>query len=303
MVNKDGLLEDSDLESEAQDDQGSQSEYLTPGGRRETLRRAFGDSYRSDSDSDSDEEGQGGQGSVHDEQASLGGQSDLRDPQDNPEMRPRYPPGPQVHFDTREPRGKALYYRRVANPIEFIKDPRKRQASSEVLDAFSGPPKKRDPNHVKLKGTGWAMAQRVFSPSVEWPTKEVNTFIVKHLTLVPEQKKELECDLVQESFLKDYEKVPGYKSSFEYKNKQFASIRMQRTSLVPLFKLVDELTQVKRDMDDTLDGCEAGVAGKDDPSSDFIGWGGSPSLHCFDLCRPTPKLTLGRNPRSCKWMI
>ena len=77
MVNKDGLLEDSDLESEVQDDQGSQSEYLTPGGRRETLRRAFGDSYRSDSDSDSDEEGKGGQGSVHDEQASLGGHSDL----------------------------------------------------------------------------------------------------------------------------------------------------------------------------------------------------------------------------------
>ena len=60
---------------------------------------------------------------------------------------------------------------------------------------------------------------------------------------------------------------PGYKSSFEYKNKQFASIRVQRTSLVPLFKLGDELTQVKRDMDDTLDGCGAGVADRDDPES------------------------------------
>ena len=174
MVNKYGLLEDSDLKSEAQDDQGSQSEYLTPGGRRETLKRAFGESYRdSESDSDSDESGQGGQGSVHDEQVSLGGHSDHRDPQDNPDLRPRYPPGPQVHFDTREPRGKALYSRRGANPIEFIKDPRKRQASSEVLDAFSGPPKKRDPNHVKLKGTGWAMAQRVFSPSVVWPKRMI----------------------------------------------------------------------------------------------------------------------------------
>ena len=90
MVNKDGLLEESDLESESQDGQGSQSEYFTPGGREETLKRAFGESYRdSDSDSDdSDEDGQGGQGSVHDEQGSLGGHSDHPDPQDNPYLRP-----------------------------------------------------------------------------------------------------------------------------------------------------------------------------------------------------------------------
>ena len=89
MVNKDGLLEDSDLESEVQDDQGSQSEYLTPGGRRETLRRAFGDSYRDSSSSD--EEGQGGQGSVIDEQTSLARQSDLRAPQDIMRCDPSFP--------------------------------------------------------------------------------------------------------------------------------------------------------------------------------------------------------------------
>ena len=57
----------------------------------------------------------------------------------------------------------------------------------------------------------------------------------KNLTLVPVQRKELESDLVQESFLKDYEKVPGYKASFEFKTKIFASMRFQRTSLVPLW--------------------------------------------------------------------
>ena len=73
--------------------------------------------------------------------------------------------------------------------------------------------------------------------------------MVKSLTLVSEQKKELESDLIQESLLKDFEKVPGYKASFEFKNKMFASMRSQRTSMVPLFKLGDEITKVKVQMD------------------------------------------------------
>ena len=35
-----------------------------------------------------------------------------------------------------------------------IKDSRKRKATDEVIEAFSGPPKKRDPSHIKLKETG-----------------------------------------------------------------------------------------------------------------------------------------------------
>ena len=90
MVNEDGLLEEEDLNSESLDGLGSQSEFFTPGGREEDLRRAFGEDYRdSDSDSDeSDDDGQGGQGSAHDEQDSLGGHPDHPDPQDNPDMRP-----------------------------------------------------------------------------------------------------------------------------------------------------------------------------------------------------------------------
>ena len=73
------------------------------------------------------------------------------------------------------------------------------------------------------------MAQRVFHPQAVWITKDANAFMSKNLTLVPEQRKELESDLVQESFLKDYERVPGYKASFKFKTKMFASMRSQRT--------------------------------------------------------------------------
>ena len=38
----------------------------------------------------------------------------------------------------------------------------------------------------------------------------------KHLTLIPEQRKELESDLVQENFLKDFEKNPSSKTCFEF---------------------------------------------------------------------------------------
>ena len=57
---------------------------------------------------------------------------------------------------------------------------------------------KHDPAHVKLREMGWAMAQRVFHPqeAERWPTKDANTFMNKHLTLVLEQMKELESDLV-----------------------------------------------------------------------------------------------------------
>ena len=114
------------------------------------------------------------------------------------------------------------------------------------------------------------MAQRVFHPPDVWLTKDANTFMTKNLTLILEQKRELESDLVQESFLKDFEKVPGYKASFEFKNKMFASMRSQRT-LVPLFKLGDVVTRVKMQVDDTLDSSGAVVILDDSPESGYSG--------------------------------
>ena len=118
-------------------------------------------------------------------------------------------------------------------------DSRKHKANQEVYTAFIGNPRKRDPSHVKLQEAGWAMAKRVFHPpeAERWPTKEANTFMAKNLTLVPEQKYELERDLIQEAFLKDFEKNPSYKAAFDFKTKMFTSMKSQRTSLVPLFRL------------------------------------------------------------------
>ena len=53
------------------------------------------------------------------------------------------------------------------------------------------------------------MAYRVFDPDHFWQTKEANAFMTKNLTLIPDQKRTLESDLVMENFLKDFEKVPG----------------------------------------------------------------------------------------------
>ena len=89
----------------------------------------------------------------------------------------------------------------------------------QVFATFSDTLKKRDPTQVKLRETGWTMAQRVFHPLDIWLTKDANAFMTRNLTLIPVQKRKLESDFVQESFLKYFENVPGYKASFEFKNK------------------------------------------------------------------------------------
>ena len=143
-------------------------------------------------------------------------------------------------------------FRKISlSAFESIVDSRKHKANIEVFNAFIGHPKKRDPSHVKLKETGWDMAT--------WPTKEANTFMTKHLTLIPEQKMELESDLTQEAFLKDFEKNPSYKQAFKSKTKMFTSMKYQRTSFVPLFRLLVQVTQVKQCVDETMDICGAVV--------------------------------------------
>ena len=93
----------------------------------------------------------------------------------------------------------------------------------------------------------------------------------KHLTLVLEQRKELESDLVQENFLKDFEKNSGYKASFEFETKMFTSMRSQRTSLVPLFKFTDFVAKVKHQVDETLDISGAVVIPNENPKAGFTG--------------------------------
>ena len=83
----------------------------------------------------------------------------------------------------------------------------------------------------------------------------------------------MESDLVGESFLKDYEKTPGYKASFDFKTKMFTSMRSQRTSLVPLFRLTDSVTQVKQHVDETLDISWAVVIPESNPEAGYTGSG------------------------------
>ena len=57
-----------------------------------------------------------------------------------------------------------------------------------------GPPKQEDPNYIWLQEAGLTLARRVFHPPKVWPTKDVNKFIIKNLTLVKSQKDDLESE-------------------------------------------------------------------------------------------------------------
>ena len=56
-----------------------------------------------------------------------------------------------------------------------------------------------------------------------------------------------------EPFLKEYERNPSFKQAFDFKTKMFGSRKSHRTSIVPLFKLLDRLAEVKQQVDDNLD--------------------------------------------------
>ena len=82
----------------------------------------------------------------------------------------------------------------------------------------------------------------------------------KYLTLIPEQRQQLESDLYMELFRRENERNPSFKQAFDFKTKMFGSLKSQRTSLVPLLKLLDRLVEVKQQVDDTLDMSKAVVA-------------------------------------------
>ena len=127
-----------------------------------------------------------------------------------------------------------------------------------------------------------------------WPTKDANAFMNKHLTLVPKQRRELESDLFQENFLKDFEKNPRYKASFDFKTKMFALMMSQRTSLVPLFKLTDFLARVKQRVDETLEISGAVVVPDDNPEAGhWLGRGRCP-LSVQTTAGPSPGVNSAR---------
>ena len=99
------------------------------------------------------------------------------------------------------------------------------------------------------------MAKRVLHPpeAGRWPSGEASAFMKNYLTLVPDQRMNLESDLYLEPFLKEHEKNPSYKQAYNFKTKMFGSLRAQRSALVPLFKMIDKTVEVKQKVDDTLD--------------------------------------------------
>ena len=183
MVNLQGQLEEDNLLGSKYGD--SQSEFDLPPGQRETEDEL----WRAGLLTTSDDENSGDEGPVEDEQRSPPGNSGHHTPQgDRTEAGPPpgFPlgtvPGPSTSSGQV---GGTLYSQTGLSLVEAIRNPRKCDAARDILDAFSGPPKKKcDPTHILLREMGWGMAQRVFDPSRVWQTREANAFSTKFLTLI-----------------------------------------------------------------------------------------------------------------------
>ena len=83
-----------------------------------------------------------------------------------------------------------------------MRNPTHYEATEDVLGAIVGPPPQRDPNLIQLKEAGMALARRVIHPKEPWPLKEANAYLVKHLSLILEQREELESDMKPDKYLK-----------------------------------------------------------------------------------------------------
>ena len=74
--------------------------------------------------------------------------------------------------------------------------------------------------------------------------------------------------------------------------KMQASLSLLRAQLVPLFKLADEVTRVRMEVEETMDACEAAVIGKDQVNAYFLGWGQEFVPALLRLLQFPPKFTL-----------
>ena len=123
--------------------------------------------------------------------------------------------------------------------------PKQKKSVEDVMMTRLGSSHVDESNLVRLGCAGWAVASEVFHPPQQWTTKDCNAFIAKHLKLFTKQRKELEADLEQEDFLKEYEKVPGFQTAFKFKRKIQASAKSLRTLMVPVFRLEDTIATIK----------------------------------------------------------
>ena len=69
-------------------------------------------------------------------------------------------------------------------------------------------------------------------------------------------------------------------------------MKSQRTSLVPLFRLTDQITQGKQHVDETLDICRAIVVPDGDPKLGHTGWGEEDVPTIFKPLLHSPQVSL-----------
>ena len=82
------------------------------------------------------------------------------------------------------------------DPVSSTRDPQHCMATSEVLDAFMGPPPKEDPNLIRLQEAGMRPARRVFHHKEAWLLKEADAYqLTKHLSLVKDQREGLQSNI------------------------------------------------------------------------------------------------------------
>ena len=105
--------------------------------------------------------------------------------------------------------------------VNSIRDHKCRLVTLEVLDTFIGPPPQEDSNLIKQKEACLTLARRVFHPKEAWPLKEGNANHSKYLSLVKEQRKELESYLKQDKFFNPLEKQASLKGAMDFRAVSF----------------------------------------------------------------------------------
>ena len=154
MVDEYGFPEDDDLESQyvPGDDPESQGDFFNPPGQDLDRDLSLSDSSSS---------------SLEDEEDKERDHSGDQDEDSSPPRRSSHLEVPGVRPSGSSGQGgsqppSSMKTSGTLSLTGRVKDSRKQRATDEVIEAFSGPPQKRDPCHAKLKETGWTMTQRVF---------------------------------------------------------------------------------------------------------------------------------------------
>ena len=116
-------------------------------------------------------------------------------------------------------------------------DPRKMAVADRLLGR-----KGTKPTHaVELGLVGLEVARHVCHQPEPLAAKQASQLMQTYLKLPPAQELELNSDLQAEAFFQDFEKQRAFQQQFEYKRKLLGLLKGIRASMIPLFKLTDEL--------------------------------------------------------------